>query len=1161
MWFDDVEVPSELIVAHREGRLVVFVGAGASRDAPSELPDFRQLTESIADQAHYPLKADDLLNPDIVLGRIKDRGVNVHRLVAHHLNPPNSEHNRLHEAILDLGLASPHLRIVTTNFDRHLSSAGEKRAAEFDEYAAPALPIGNDFTGLVYLHGTLSQPPERLVLTDGDFGKAYLRDAWAARFLERMFAEFSVLFIGYSHGDVVMRYLARALGPDGHRFVLTDKPEERDWVDLGLRPIGYEVDDGSHAALGEALARWAKIAGMGLLDHRQRVAELVAYPPSGIPEDETYLEELIGDPDRVGLFTEFARGTEWLDWVATKAVFGRLRDLGSHPSGTDRALAMWFVEFFVMDEDHTERALSLVSESGGDLGPEICHWIGFHLQGLKKPRPGWLGIWLVLLIRDASASDTVWLDYALAGSTWPDDREQVLLLFDRLTEPTVGLTSSFGLGPVLLDIQLRGNDYWLREAWVQTLRPNLPEVVHAVLATADRHLRRVRDLQVGAYPSNPGWDTVSFRRSAIEPHPQDRYTDPIDVLIDAAREGIEVLLDASDPMALGCLHAWAEADSPILRRLAVHGWTHRSDISPSAKLEWVVQAAWLADHPLHHEVFRLIAEAIPTSSDESIDALIAAVFDAADDERSHQAYKRYRLLDWMARNRPDHPAITAALTDAQAVNPSWSPEKDPDLTSSMEIGSVPSRPPMSVEDFRQQLKADPLTLLSFLQQFKGVSHWGGGPTWEDSLSLIANAVQAEPSDGLLILDVDPPDTEVTQAVINGWGRAELDPGAAAGVLERLAALDGADLVSDLVRLLSDGGRVEGHPTEWTRVAGARDLARDLWPLTPNDAVEPGGIDWLTRAINHPSGELAEFWIQVIQQDWSADEAGWSGLTPEHCNALETMLSGPPDETRTQMVEVICAGRLHFLFAADPGWTTRHVMPLLDWSDPSRAVRVWEGFIGWGRWNDRMLDEGLLKHYLDAISHLDEFADQLQQAILGHVAGIAITSDCDPLTWLPDFILDLSDDQRAVFAEKVADVLADLPSEAVEHQWTRWMRSYWESRLHDLPVQLSIDEASAMAGWIPLLTDSFVSGVLLVTRRPGRFREHSKVLDHLKRHVDDSANACAQMIGHLMQNTEPPWWAGYQLQELMPRLRGESAPEHLKRISENAIRLGLRDPGS
>ena len=51
-----------------------------------------------------------------------------------------------------------------------------------------------------------------LIVTDKDFGRAYLRDAWAARFLERMFASFTVLFIGYSHDDVVMRYLARASG-------------------------------------------------------------------------------------------------------------------------------------------------------------------------------------------------------------------------------------------------------------------------------------------------------------------------------------------------------------------------------------------------------------------------------------------------------------------------------------------------------------------------------------------------------------------------------------------------------------------------------------------------------------------------------------------------------------------------------------------------------------------------------------------------------------------------------------------------------------------------------------------------------------------------------------------------------------------------------------
>jgi len=35
-------------------------------------------------------------------------------------------------------------------------------------------------------------------------------------------------------------------------------------------------------------------------------------------------------------------------------------------------------------------------------------------------------------------------------------------------------------------------------------------------------------------------------------------------------------------------------------------------------------------------------------------------------------------------------------------------------------------------------------------------------------------------------------------------------------------------------------------------------------------------------------------------------------------------------------------------------------------------------------------------------------------------------------------------------------------EAVEHEWHRWMRSYWQDRLDSVPTQLTIAEASAMA---------------------------------------------------------------------------------------------------
>ena len=76
-------------------------------------------------------------------------------------------------------------------------------------YEAPALPLGRDFTGIVYLHGSIDRAPSRLVVTDRDFGHAYLTDAWAARFLQEMFRKYTVFFIGYSHNDVVMNYLAR----------------------------------------------------------------------------------------------------------------------------------------------------------------------------------------------------------------------------------------------------------------------------------------------------------------------------------------------------------------------------------------------------------------------------------------------------------------------------------------------------------------------------------------------------------------------------------------------------------------------------------------------------------------------------------------------------------------------------------------------------------------------------------------------------------------------------------------------------------------------------------------------------------------------------------------------------------------------------------------
>ena len=222
MRLGDADLPGELVSAHADGRLVLFVGAGASVAVPSGLPTFRDLARRIADDSQRLYTEDDLEHADRLLGEI-DGDVDVHLRVRDLIGGAESQPNELHGAIVGLTTASPTPRIVTTNYDRHLSTL---LPSGIDEFEAPALPPGNDFRGLVYLHGSVRQDPRRLVVTKADFGRAYISDGWAAPFLGRLFGDLVTLFIGYGLNDTLMQYLAEALSEDAEMYALTDEPED-----------------------------------------------------------------------------------------------------------------------------------------------------------------------------------------------------------------------------------------------------------------------------------------------------------------------------------------------------------------------------------------------------------------------------------------------------------------------------------------------------------------------------------------------------------------------------------------------------------------------------------------------------------------------------------------------------------------------------------------------------------------------------------------------------------------------------------------------------------------------------------------------------------------------------------------------------------------------
>lgn len=281
-------VPDQLVQELEEDRVIIFCGAGIS--AGGGLPGFRQLVEYCYTELGAempPAKDPAWLWLDRMLGALEGDFPDQMRAKVVEALDKNATDLAMHEAILKLARlkgSSDGYRLVTTNFDLFFEQANPKLALGVDYHSGPVVPIPrNDriasWRSIVYLHGRLnsgSSDNQHLVLTSADFGRAYLTDAWAARFVARLFSEFTVLFIGYSLNDPVLRYMTDAFAAEdaltrsgrkrspAYIFVpykgRGGPPDAKLWRQRRLEPIFYR-EAYRHRALKNTLVEWAKARG------------------------------------------------------------------------------------------------------------------------------------------------------------------------------------------------------------------------------------------------------------------------------------------------------------------------------------------------------------------------------------------------------------------------------------------------------------------------------------------------------------------------------------------------------------------------------------------------------------------------------------------------------------------------------------------------------------------------------------------------------------------------------------------------------------------------------------------------------------------------------------------------------------------------------------
>lgn len=1165
MWIGNIDVPEAVLDAAEAGNLVLFVGAGASRGSPSDLPDFAKLVRDIGTVAGRVPTQEDVRQPDVFLGRLEDTGVDVHSLVASAIDKPGSQENSLHTVIVGLAAACQSPRIVTTNYDRHLSTAAAAASYELKVYEAPALPMGDDFEGIVHLHGSLSQPGRRLVVTDTDFGRAYLREAWAARFLERMFAKFTVVFIGYSHGDVVMQYLARSLGPDQSRYVLTDDDQNAEWRRLGLKPIAYPNDTGDHSTLPASIERWRVLATMKHVEHRARIASLVAVEPPTIPEEVSYVEAAISHPERIRYFTDTAkfndaaRAERWFTWIEVRGAFLALFSDGSASEPAHRVLLSWIADEYILSEERSGRVLRAFSEK--PWPPDTWREIARALLTFEGAFPSWLSPWLQLVVQHAPSSHEPLLDMMLVEKDWSNNIDLALLVFEDRTRPV--LKRALDLGGATdqprFEVDLCGDEHWLTDSWTKIFLPVLGRCFEQVLSLATEQLSRAYRIRRALNLSGT-FDAVSFSRSAIKQHQQDSHRNPIDALIDAARDSIEAALADAIPIGVAYLEMWAASPNTILRRLAMHGWRVRTDVGSDDKVTWLLDQDLLWESPLQHEVFQLVRETLPAASPDVAKRLVdtAVVGPPAGPGDEYAPYRSYNLLGWLSVSAPELDLAAAAFDAAQEAHPEYERREHPDLNSYSESGVVENAPPFSAVELHEMVSEDPSAALAGLREFQATTHALKGPTWTGALRSLQACVTTNPNDGVRIAEVLlAEDADLRSSLIYGWDGAALTDDQTEQVLTIISGWDMEEIRRPVSSMLSNGGSPE-HPTAWHALSSARKLASALWPTAPTSGAIVSGADVVMEAINHPAGDLAEFWTKVVQWEWSQATESWVGIPAEIAAELDRMTEA--DDRNGLLARAMLASQLHFFFGADRDWCVTRLLPRFDWADVGEATAAWQGFLTWGRWNDGLLQEGLIDSYLSTSEHIAELPNRLGQQLAAHLSSIAMFAAVEPTTWLTDFVLRAPEDLRVYWANHVAHALTQLRPAEAPAQWDRWIHSYWSARNQSVPQPFTSTEASATASWVVGLPGVRSHAVDFVLASIAGLDQHGGLLGRLS-DIDLAAEASdwVRLLTHLLKNTtQQPWGLGHDLQPIVLRLRQGTPSPDLSDLVNEAMRLGATD---
>ena len=757
---DGPDIPDELIRQHEDGRVVFFCGAGISRSVG--LPDFKELVDRIeketgrvSNNATQKMKKEGRYELLLETWDKDPTTCDIRKVVKEVLTIGIREvasENSIHNALLTLSLTrKKDVHLVTTNFDNCFEKYRQEVGVQTSRYVAPLLPVPkvNSWNGIVYLHGAIeneesSDSLRNLVLTSGDFGRAYLTERWAIDFIVELFRNYTVCFVGYSLADTTIRYFIDALDADAKSgksvnpayLFIGERSHRRSAAFACLkhskvvRCIQYS-EANHHIALSKTLLRWAELY-TNTIEQKTKIIQEYAKWQEPLPMQEIdFIKQLlwaISDKDgcEAKIFANLpeAPPLKWA-WIFFSK---HLADKSSNPvqlsilaNGEEcpckRTIRLWE---WLMRYFERQELVYLVLSQKGELHPYFRNMIVTKINEMTRKtvdakddsRRKIIRLWKFLLTNKL-AIKAQFTNYYFEHSfrkTYNDetfDETECVVLREAL-KPKLLMSRHeiFTHG--------EGECFWYSLSWESYFVNSIRRAFSGVLSHENFLQSCEWALKEGFLLFNQinfdyAWG-LNREIASIEDHSQNRYLSGVAELILLVRDAWLELSKRNPRVALKKFHEWISSEDVLFQRLALFVAKFHNIIPPCEWCHYLVTERrnflWSVFH--RREICRLLEETSNYLNQEDYLRLLEVVLEG-EEQKLHRSdryldYDMWLLLKKIASSKKVLPDFAQTrLNELEETHPDFflskykkeeffmwfSTNEDEDYIDSIEFIQVP----------------------------------------------------------------------------------------------------------------------------------------------------------------------------------------------------------------------------------------------------------------------------------------------------------------------------------------------------------------------------------------------------------------------------------------------------------------------------------------